>query len=481
MKKLTIEEEITRFHEITFGNKSTLNENLLDKVRNLFNKNKVDDPKKADFVTDDVANFFKTIEDSSNTDGLKQGEKGGMSFQKEVEAMQIGLKLLDPSVLPKHGIDGLFGPETAAAVKSFVEKNMGEKKPINEVQLSSPIGDTSVNSPYGPRWGRQHHGVDLRANSGTPIKSPLDGEVIDAEIRADACGGTIYIQHADGLKSRYCHCKQINVKKGQVVKKGEIVGLTGGDKGDPGSGRSDGAHLHFELYKNGRTVDPMQYLGSEVGEFTGTGSNVYYNASPEMLKKLLELLKSRGVKPEELKQLVDSSTKGMLGGGIKISLEGNWVDITKQLLMKYEGFTPTAKWDENAYRGGFGTDKIMKNGQIQKADANTTWTRDEALATLDYEIKNTYAPIVAQQLGSENWEKLNDKQKASLVSLGYNAGPYFVNSREYGRRIKNAISNNDMNAASAAIASGPTTGAGSGKFYPALAQRRQEESQIFLA
>lgn len=479
MKKLTIEEEITRFHEITFGNKSTLNENLLDKVRNLFNKNKVDDPKKADFVTDDVANFFKTIEDASNTDGLKQGEKGGMSFQKEVEAMQIGLKLLDPSVLPKYGIDGLFGPETAAAVKSFVEKNMGEKKPINEVQLSSPIGDTSVNSPYGPRWGRQHHGVDLKANSGTPIKSPLDGEVIDAEIRADACGGTIYIQHADGLKSRYCHCKQINVKKGQVVKKGEIIGLTGGDKGDPGSGRSDGAHLHFELYKNGTTVDPMQYLGSEVGQFTGTGSNVYYNASPEMLKKLLELLKSRGVKPEELKQLVDSSTKGMSGGGIKISLEGNWVDITKQLLMKYEGFTPTAKWDVNAYRLGFGTDKILRDGKIEIVNQNSTVTRDEALATLDYEIKNTYAPIIAQQLGSENWEKLNDKQKASLVSLGYNAGPYFVNARDYGKRIKNAISNNDMNAASAAIASGPTSGGG--KFYQGLADRRKEESQIFLA
>ena len=62
MKKFTIEEEIRRFHEITFGDKSTLNENLLDRVRNLFNKNKVDDPKKADFVTDDVANFFKTIE-----------------------------------------------------------------------------------------------------------------------------------------------------------------------------------------------------------------------------------------------------------------------------------------------------------------------------------------------------------------------------------------------------------------------------------
>jgi len=169
----------------------------------------------------------------------------------------------------------------------------------------------------------------------------------------------------------------------------------------------------------------------------------------------------------------------MSGGGIKISLEGNWVDITKQLLMKYEGFTPTAKWDVNAYRLGFGTDKILRDGKIETVNQNSTVTREEALATLDYEIKTTYAPIIAQQLGSENWEKLNDKQKASLVSLGYNAGPYFVSQKEYGKRIKNAISNNDMNAASDAIASGPTSGGG--KFYPQLAKRREEESQIFLA
>ena len=119
MRKLTLEEEINRFHEITFGVKFTLNENVLRKV---------DDPKKADLVSDDVSEFYKTLEDVSNSGGLKQQSYGSMSFQKAVESMQIGLKLLDPSVLPKHGIDGLFGPETAAAVRSFVEKNMGEKK-----------------------------------------------------------------------------------------------------------------------------------------------------------------------------------------------------------------------------------------------------------------------------------------------------------------------------------------------------------------
>jgi peptidoglycan hydrolase-like protein with peptidoglycan-binding domain len=305
MKKLTIEEEIKRFHEITFG-KTFLPEEDRGFLSRLFGKKKIDDPKKADFVTDDVTQFFKTLEDASNSGGLKQSERGSMNFQKEVESMQIGLKLLDPTVLPKYGVDGLYGPETAAAVKSFVEKNLSQQKTVNEVALSSPIGDTVITSPYGPRNGKTHHGIDLKADSGTPIKSPLDGQIIDAEIRADACGGTIRIQHADGLTSRYCHCKQINVKNGQSVKKGEIIGLTGGGQGDSGKGRSTGPHLHFELYKNGQIVNPVQYLGSEVGEFTGVNSGGFmYNASPEMLRKLLEMLKERGVKSEELKSFID--------------------------------------------------------------------------------------------------------------------------------------------------------------------------------
>jgi len=313
--KRNLTEELERIHTITYGKQVIEERGLLDRILKGVglkkdDGEKVDDPKKADLVSDDVKKFFETLQQAAEQGGISQQEKGSMTFQKEVESMQMGLTLLGYE-LPKHGIDGLFGPETASAVSKFISDKLGNKENVNEATMSSPIGQTSVGSPFGPRWGRMHHGVDLSASSGTPIKSPLDGQVIDAEIRSNDCGGTIFIQHADGYKTRYCHCKQINVTKGQSVSKGDVVGLTGGAAGDVGRGRSTGAHLHFEVYKDGKTVNPMEHLGSEVGEFVaGSGSGVTTKATPEMLNKLIELLKQRGVTSEDLKKLIDSVVTG---------------------------------------------------------------------------------------------------------------------------------------------------------------------------
>ena len=306
MKK-SLQEDLKRIHTLTYGSE-VINEGFLDNILKAVGIKKTDDPKKADLVSDDVESFYITLEDAANSGGLSQQQGGGMSFQKGVESMQIGLKLLGYE-LPRYGVDGLFGPETASAVGKFTQEKLSDKKTISEATLDSPIGNTILNSPYGPRWGRTHHGVDLKADSGTQIKSPLDGEVIDAEIKNDACGGTIYIQHADGYKTRYCHCKQISVQKGSLVKKGDVIGLTGGGAGDIGKGRSDGPHLHFEVYKNGGTVDPMDHLGSDIGEFVsggGKSTGPMVKASPEMLKTLIELLKEKGVSQEDLKKNIDT-------------------------------------------------------------------------------------------------------------------------------------------------------------------------------
>lgn len=477
MKK-TLTEELERIHSLTYGKNITEADGFLDRLLKRIGVKKEDDPKKADFVSDDVQAFFDVLKDAADRGGISQQNKGSMTFQKDIESIQIGLTLLGYS-LPKHGIDGLFGPETAEAINQFTKDKLKDEKQLSEASLTSPVGETSINSPYGPRWGRIHHGVDLRASSGTPIMSPLDGEVIDAEIRQDACGGTLFIKHADGYETRYCHCKQINVNKGDIVKKGDVVALSGGGKGDNGRGRSDGAHLHFEVYKNGSTVDPMNHLGSEVGEFVagaGAGAAASTKATPEMLNKLIELLKQREVSSEDLKKLIDP-----LVSSSNISLSGNWVDMTKQLLRKYETFTDTASWDENAYRGGYGSSKKLVNGKLEDVTADTTWTKQEAEDTLDYELKNTFGPIIAKQLGSSNWNKLNDKQKASLVSLGYNVGPYYINARTYGTNIKKSIENDDMIAAASFISSGPTTGASSGKKYSSLERRRKYESEVFLS
>ena len=64
----------------------------------------------------------------------------------------------------------------------------------------------------------------------------------------------VEINHGNGYKTRYAHCKELNVKVGDVVRKGDIIAEMGS------SGRSTGPHVHFEVYRNGRNVDPAAYI-----------------------------------------------------------------------------------------------------------------------------------------------------------------------------------------------------------------------------
>ena len=150
----------------------------------------------------------------------------------------------------------------------YNEINKSQKSILNSIEmnevaaLAPPLDSLSVTSPFGPRWGTQHTGVDLAANSAN-VKSPADGVV--SYIAADEypCGGTIKIDHPGGYTSGYCHMKKINVQRGQSIRQGDVIGISGGGAGDPGKGRSDGPHLHFTLRKDGQLVDPMKFLGKE--------------------------------------------------------------------------------------------------------------------------------------------------------------------------------------------------------------------------
>lgn len=457
--------------------------NQIHRLMKIINElNEADEIKdKADLVTADVNEFFKNIENVDTP--LFQEKLGSMKYKKSVESIQMGLILLGYP-LPKFGIDGLFGPETAQAVNKFktdndIRENIEEGILLHEVTLNSPIPFQGVTSDFGKqRTTGKHPGVDLKAKSGTEIKSPLPGKVIDARFKEGACGGTIQVQHSNGFTSRYCHCKEIKVNIGQEVSQGEILGLSGGASGDKGAGRSTGPHLHFELKKDGKLVDPIDYLNKETDGVVNSNENNFNKAviTDDFIDVMLKKLKQIGVNSEELAKLITTSNKL----GTSLSMTGDWLDITKTLLKKYEGFSDKAKWDENSFRGGYGSDKKIINGILTKANRNTTWTKEEAEQTLNYEIKNTYAPIIVKQLGIENWNKLNDKQKASLVSLGYNTGPYFLTAKGFGKEIKNAIESGDMEKAAKYIENGPITGSNSGRVYSGLQRRRKEEAQLFM-
>lgn len=123
-------------------------------------------------------------------------------------------------------------------------------RPIKKGWMSSRFGRRT--DPFSGRvaW---HNGVDFAGKDGSEIVAVASGVVTWASSR-HGYGQLVEISHGNGYKTRYGHCKDILAKAGDVVKKGQIVALMGS------SGRSTGPHVHFEVFKNGRTVDPSTYI-----------------------------------------------------------------------------------------------------------------------------------------------------------------------------------------------------------------------------
>ncbi len=123
-----------------------------------------------------------------------------------------------------------------------------------------PIDKYIITGVYGsqrilngkPR--RPHYGIDFHAPEGTPVKSMMDGVVTLVENNMYFTGGTIIFDHGHGVSTLYMHMKDINVKKGQRVKKGDVVGTLGQ------SGRATGPHLDIRLNWFEVKLDPATIL-----------------------------------------------------------------------------------------------------------------------------------------------------------------------------------------------------------------------------
>lgn len=98
-----------------------------------------------------------------------------------------------------------------------------------------------------------HAAIDISSAAGQPIRSPADGIVVKAEW-ANGYGNVIYISHGYGYSTRYGHLSAFNVKPGQRVKRGDVIGSVGS------TGRSTGPHLHYEVRVNGNPVNPLEYI-----------------------------------------------------------------------------------------------------------------------------------------------------------------------------------------------------------------------------
>jgi len=187
------------------------------------------------------------------------------------------------------------------------------------------------------------------------------------------------------------------------------------------------------------------------------------------------------VEDEQASNIPVESISGLPAWSLKLTRKSpgeKWEAHAANYISRKEGFIGTAAYDENRYRMGFGSDKILKGGKLTEVFKGDKCTLLEATETLaSYGIPN-FSKTIAKAIGSPYWENLTPYQKAALVSLGYNVGQYYITARGYGRRIKAAIVEGNMTKAAQEILNGPATA--SGKLLRPLKERRKEEAQLFL-
>ena len=148
---------------------------------------------------------------------------------------------------------------------SILDEVMAQRQRSKQARLSGrPIVKGGLSSAYGkridpitgqPAW---HAGIDFAGSQGSDVVAVASGVVVFSD-RRDGYGKMVEIHHGNGISSRYGHHEKLLVEVGEVVNKGDVIGLMGS------SGRSTGPHVHFEVLRNGKNIDPSRFISDVAG------------------------------------------------------------------------------------------------------------------------------------------------------------------------------------------------------------------------
>jgi murein DD-endopeptidase MepM/ murein hydrolase activator NlpD len=215
--------------------------------------------------------------------GEMQAKLVRLEAMGERVSSMAGLKPDDlklPKVTQADGKGGPFVPATTPSLEQLQRTigNMDASADLNtdlfmftesrllEVRLKSLLVPNTkpVDGPVGSGFGFRsdpftsraalHTGLDFPADHGTPIVASAGGLVVTTEWHPEY-GHVVEIDHGNGLSTRYAHCSKVLVSQGALVKRGQLIAEVGN------SGRSTGAHLHFEVLVDGVPQDPARFLG----------------------------------------------------------------------------------------------------------------------------------------------------------------------------------------------------------------------------
>jgi murein DD-endopeptidase MepM/ murein hydrolase activator NlpD len=181
----------------------------------------------------------------SSLENFMENSQG--DFASLIDVRSVDLAALPPLVLPPP-----VKPRPRPPVRP------GGVVPAPSDKMLWPV-DGKVTSGFGRRGRRGFHaGIDIPMPRGTSIRAAQSGVVLDVGSTKDrqyrGYGNVVLLDHGNGIVTMYAHCHRVTIKKGQSVKRGDVVGTVGS------TGRSTTNHLHFEVRKNGKAVNPIPYL-----------------------------------------------------------------------------------------------------------------------------------------------------------------------------------------------------------------------------
>jgi murein DD-endopeptidase MepM/ murein hydrolase activator NlpD len=137
-----------------------------------------------------------------------------------------------------------------------IEATPSESRPDSRwvLPLNGPLG-----SPFGPRWGRLHQGIDIEGWAETRVRATRVGRVTHVGWlpRDSGHGLVVKVRHEGGIVTMYAHLARAFVKRGETVTARQIIGRAGC------TGFCTGTHLHFQVWRRGKLIDPLELLGRQ--------------------------------------------------------------------------------------------------------------------------------------------------------------------------------------------------------------------------
>ena len=172
--------------------------------------------------------------------------------------------LTKQTVVQSRSLDEI---ERLAANKAALIEAIPSIQPVKNKDLTRIASGFGYRSDPFTKARKMHFGMDFTAKRGTPVYATGNGVVKRADSRSSGFGKHIRIDHGFGYISLYAHLSKYNVRRGQKVKRGDIIGYVGN------TGRSAGPHLHYEIIKDNKKINPLNFY--------------YGNLSPEEFEALL--------------------------------------------------------------------------------------------------------------------------------------------------------------------------------------------------